>query len=115
MKTEPVDVVDLAGATRVADMIVCEHCAGKTFFLFQVRHMVGEHIHLQCAACGVSYCDGACATDAGEPEREADPGSNDANCAHEWVHTGTNYGGDDERFHGDGRVYCSKCGADGDA
>lgn len=36
-------------------------------------------------------------------------------CAHEWVYTGTAYGGDDERWCGEGRVYCSKCGADGDA
>lgn len=36
-------------------------------------------------------------------------------CAHVWVHTGTAYGGDDDRFHGEGRVYCAECGADGDA
>ena len=35
-------------------------------------------------------------------------------CEHEWVYTGTEYGGEDERFHGEGRVYCSKCGVDGD-
>lgn len=36
-------------------------------------------------------------------------------CAHEWVYTGTAYGGDDERWMGEGRCYCIKCGADGDA
>ncbi len=36
-------------------------------------------------------------------------------CAHEWVYTGTQYGGDDESFRGEGRCYCSVCGADGDA
>lgn len=36
-------------------------------------------------------------------------------CAHDWAYTGTEYGGDDERYHGEGRAYCSKCGADGDA
>lgn len=36
-------------------------------------------------------------------------------CAHEWSYTGTAYGGDDESYHGEGRAYCSKCGADGDA
>jgi hypothetical protein len=32
-----------------------------------------------------------------------------------WVYTGTQYGGDDERWHGEGRCYCELCGADGDA
>jgi hypothetical protein len=32
-----------------------------------------------------------------------------------WVYTGTQYGGDDDRWHGEGRVYCELCGADGDA
>lgn len=36
-------------------------------------------------------------------------------CKHEWVHTGSAYGGDDDSYHGEGRVYCTKCGADGDA
>lgn len=36
-------------------------------------------------------------------------------CAHRWVYTGTNYGGDDERWMGEGRCYCANCGADGDA
>lgn len=34
---------------------------------------------------------------------------------HEWVRTGTAYGGDDERWGGEGRCYCIHCGADGDA
>lgn len=33
---------------------------------------------------------------------------------HEWAYTGTQYGGDDERWGGEGRCYCMKCGADGD-
>lgn len=33
---------------------------------------------------------------------------------HEWVYTGTQYGGDDERWNGEGRCYCLHCGADGD-
>ena len=36
-------------------------------------------------------------------------------CAHEWEYTGSAYGGDDESYFGEGRCYCSKCGADGDA
>ena len=34
---------------------------------------------------------------------------------HEWAYTGTQYGGDDNRWHGEGRCYCIHCGADGDA
>lgn len=33
---------------------------------------------------------------------------------HDWVYTGTAYGGDDERWCGEGRCYCANCGADGD-
>lgn len=36
-------------------------------------------------------------------------------CNHDWHYTGTQYGGDDERYNGEGVVYCTKCGADGDA
>lgn len=34
---------------------------------------------------------------------------------HEWAYTGTEYGGDDESYHGEGRCYCIHCGNDGDA
>jgi hypothetical protein len=34
---------------------------------------------------------------------------------HKWAYTGTQYGGDDESYHGEGRCYCEHCGADGDA
>jgi hypothetical protein len=34
---------------------------------------------------------------------------------HKWVYTGAAYGGDDKSYHGEGRCYCSICGADGDA
>lgn len=34
---------------------------------------------------------------------------------HDFVCTGTAYGGDDESYHGEGRSYCQHCGADGDA
>lgn len=34
---------------------------------------------------------------------------------HKWSYSGTAYGGDDESYFGEGRVYCCHCGADGDA
>jgi hypothetical protein len=57
-----------------------------------------------CARCHVFVDD--------EPEIE--PIDVD-NCAHEWAYTGTIYGGDDDRWHGEGRCFCIWCGADGDA
>lgn len=34
---------------------------------------------------------------------------------HEFQCSGTAYGGDDERWHGEGRCLCINCGKDGDA
>lgn len=34
---------------------------------------------------------------------------------HRWICTGSAYGGDDDSYMGEGRVYCSLCGKDGDA
>jgi len=34
---------------------------------------------------------------------------------HSYECTGTAYGGDDERWNGEGRCLCIHCGADGDA
>lgn len=34
---------------------------------------------------------------------------------HDFECTGTAYGGDDPSYHGEGRCYCTHCGADGDA
>ena len=47
--------------------------------------------------------------------RDDEPEEPEEECAHEWAFTGTAYGGDDESYHGEGRCYCTKCGADGDA
>jgi hypothetical protein len=53
-------------------------------------------------------------TDSEEDQRDHDPDADECD-EHEWVYTGTAYGGDDPSYGGEGRVYCSKCGADGDA
>lgn len=44
----------------------------------------------------------------------AEPGDCLPGHSHKWACTGTAYGGDDERYHGEGRSYCEHCGADGD-
>ena len=36
-------------------------------------------------------------------------------CRHEWIYTGTAYGGDDPSYRGEGRCICRLCGMDGDA
>lgn len=47
-------------------------------------------------------------------EDDGEPGCSNPD-GHEWYYSGTAYGGDDESYHGEGRVYCTHCGADGDA
>jgi len=48
--------------------------------------------------------------DDGDP-----PCTNPSGGGHQFTCTGTAYGGDDERYHGEGRSFCIHCGADGDA
>jgi hypothetical protein len=47
--------------------------------------------------------------DDGPPDRCTSP------TGHQWSYSGTAYGGDDARYHGEGVVRCIHCGADGDA
>lgn len=56
---------------------------------------------------------GVIAPAADEPE--FDPGQDRPCPGHKWAYTGTAYGGDDESYRGEGRVYCEHCDADGDA
>lgn len=53
------------------------------------------------------------AAEAADEEHDTDGCSN--SLGHSFICTGTAYGGDDERYHGEGRCYCIHCGADGDA
>jgi hypothetical protein len=46
---------------------------------------------------------------------DSDPAACSNPRGHSWVYTGTAYGGEDERWQGEGRCYCEHCGADGDA
>lgn len=56
-----VEVFDGTGGKHLAQVYVCDACEGETFHIFLVH---GKHQHLQCVACGVSYCDGTCHHDA---------------------------------------------------
>lgn len=54
-----------------------------------------------------------------EPRSVDDEDNGEQRCTnpggHQFECTGTAYGGDDERWHGEGRCLCIHCGADGDA
>jgi len=58
----------------------------------------------------------AMAAEDDEPDDEQEPDDRCSNPnGHKWNYTGTQYGGDDDRWNGEGRVLCVWCGADGDA
>lgn len=72
----------------------------------------------KCHECGGpvafphdTFCDdcNARAEEQATGDRCTNPGG------HQWSYTGTRYGGDDERWSGEGRCLCVHCGADGDA
>lgn len=61
MKTKriEVEVRGLPGAPKEeAELIVCE-CGAEVFVIYFPASSP-EHRHLQCAECGISYCDGLC-------------------------------------------------------
>lgn len=70
----------------------------------------GQPNHFRLNAAGLRAIARARAEEAGEPD-----GSCSDPRGHKWAYTGSAYGGDDERWHGEGRCYCEHCGADGDA
>lgn len=74
-----------------------------------LAHEWGENSSMECVDCGHCAISEEFDTSEPEPEREPDPGSNDANCAHQWS------SGHDEDTGRQIRIYCLKCGADGDA
>jgi len=43
-----------AGETKSATLMVCEACDCEVFCVYAI----GDHLHLQCADCGTSYCRG---------------------------------------------------------
>jgi hypothetical protein len=61
MKFEDVVVDSFDVGPAPARLAVCE-CGGRTWVVYAVR-LRSSHLHLQCAACGVSYCDGSCGAD----------------------------------------------------
>ena len=70
-----------------------------------LAHEWNENSPMECSDCG--HCEISLQFNS-EPAPEADPGSNDPHCKHEWS------SGLDESDH-ETRIYCLRCGADGDA
>src|SRR5262249_45296735 len=71
-----------------------------------LRHLNGQHEHIVTEL----------AANAAWRRHYAEQREREERCQrHVWVFTGSAYGGDDERWMGEGRCYCEHCGADGDA
>ncbi len=73
---------------------------------------VGESMYLGGGAAPILVLGREPDDEPDDEPRERDPGSDNPHCIHEWAYTGAAYGGDDP---GEGRCYCVRCGADGDA
>lgn len=103
-----VEAPQVEAQDQIVQWFTCPTCDGHGC---KTKRIDGKPTAVLCADCG------------GEGQRGAtewhlenmDPGSNNPFCRHDWSYTGTQYGGDDERWGGEGRAYCSYCGADGDA
>ncbi len=70
-----------------------------------------RHTWITSGKTGLTTCE----TCGREQEAEDDPDACTNPGGHQFQHTGTAYGGDDPRWHGEGRSICIHCGADGDA
>jgi hypothetical protein len=58
-------------------LAVCSACRGERFLIFKIAAPDGGHQHVQCAACGTTFCDGSCgdaaAIDFGDGESPEEP------------------------------------------
>lgn len=51
------------GETRKAILFKCQ-CGSEKWVVFAIHGKAGDHLHLQCAVCGESYCRGGQECDA---------------------------------------------------
>lgn len=49
-----VTIHDGNGIPYTGKLSVCSGCQGATFLIYELDHH--QHVHFQCAQCGVSYC-----------------------------------------------------------
>lgn len=70
MKTREVSVTDALGTTCPATLTVCMRCDSDAFHIYSIGE---HHTHLQCAACGASYCQQSalCVTVVAPPHERA--------------------------------------------
>lgn len=87
----------------------CPKCDGHGC---RVKRVDGKPVAELCERCGG---EGVRFATLDMIEEAGAIGSDNPFCEHDWSYTGTAYGGEDESYHGEGRCYCSLCGADGDA
>jgi hypothetical protein len=57
METKDVKVTDKFGEEIPAELIICPECRGEEFNIYTIG---ANHNHLQCTACGRSFCQGGC-------------------------------------------------------
>lgn len=100
---ERLDLFVPAQADRFLAHMVCYGAAARCEWA--AEYLLAERI-VSAAQYDLAHPDG-------DDEDEAPIGR--CPCGGAWVCTGTAYGGDDERYCGEGRIYCDTCGADGDA
>ena len=58
MKTRLQFVENNLGELHLAHVIVCAYCGAEDFNIFVLSP--GNHQHLQCCRCKMSFCDGSC-------------------------------------------------------
>lgn len=74
-------------------------------------HACARHLGDTMARCPGCGYDGNLGRFTDEPDENACTNP----LGHSFYRTGTAFGGDDERWGGEGRSFCRHCGADGDA
>jgi hypothetical protein len=61
---EEIVVHAMDGTPTQAKLQVCE-CGGREWLVYAIEVAGKERPHMQCVACGASYCDGACGAEVG--------------------------------------------------
>jgi hypothetical protein len=74
MKTRTIELaVKATGETTTAELLLCPHCDEEAFVIYTPAGVT--HVHFQCIACGVSFCDGChVSPPAGDDVSPAGPG-----------------------------------------
>lgn len=104
------EVPEVDNRDTIVQYFPCPDCAGHGAKVIRRKENQTEAV-----LCGRCWGSGQLGATADQIEEAACIGSDNPFCTHDWSFTGVAYGGDEESYHGEGRCYCSRCGADGDA